>query len=103
MRLAYRPLVQRDVSGIVRHYDGISSSLGDEFWAELTRLLEVISANPERFHFSVRELRRAKMRRFPYHLLFRIPRAEAHLATRRGDFASSLPKESMVGQVCGLR
>jgi plasmid stabilization system protein ParE len=71
MRLAYHPLVQRDVSGILRHYDQISPRLGDEFWAELMRLIELVSQKPERFHFADRGLRRANMRRFPYHLLFR--------------------------------
>ncbi len=72
MRLAYHPLVQRDVSSILRHYDAISPRLGDEFWGELTRLLEVVLATPERFHFADRGLRRANMGRFPYHVLFRV-------------------------------
>jgi plasmid stabilization system protein ParE len=71
MRLAYHPLVQRDVGGILRHYDRISRRLGDEFWSELMRLLELVSQKPERFHFADRGLRRASMRRFPYHVLFR--------------------------------
>jgi plasmid stabilization system protein ParE len=71
MRVAYHPLVQRDVSGILRHYDRISPDLGDEFWAELMRLVEFISEHPGRFHFAERGLRRANMRHFPYHLLFR--------------------------------
>jgi plasmid stabilization system protein ParE len=71
MRLAYHPLVQHDVSEILRHYDRITPRLGDEFWAELMRLVELITAKPERFHFADRGLRRANMRRFPYHLLFR--------------------------------
>ena len=71
MRLAYHPLVQSDVTGILRHYDRISPRLGDEFWRELMRLVELVSAKPERFHFAGRGLRRANLRRFPYHLLFR--------------------------------
>ena len=71
MRLGYHPLVQRDVSEILRHYDRISPRLGDEFWTELMRLVESVSGKPERFHFADRGLRRANMRRFPYHLLFR--------------------------------
>jgi plasmid stabilization system protein ParE len=69
--LAYHPQVQRDVSRILRHYDRISPRLGDEFWAELMRLVELVAAKPQRFHFADRGLRRANMRRFPYHLLFR--------------------------------
>src|SRR5437870_7011435 len=71
MRLAYHPQVQRDVNRILRHYDRVSSRLGDEFWDELMRLIELVSAKPQRFHFTGSGLRRANMRRFPYHLLFR--------------------------------
>ena len=71
MRLAYHPLVQRDVSKILGHYDRIAPRLGDEFWTELMRLVELVSAKPERFHFAGRGLRRANMNCFPYHLLFR--------------------------------
>lgn len=71
MTLAYHPLVQRDVSGILRHYDRISPRLGDEFSAELMRLLDLVGAKPERFHFADRGLRRANMRRFPYYVPFR--------------------------------
>lgn len=33
MRVVYHPAVQRDVSAILRYYDGIASRLGDEFWS----------------------------------------------------------------------
>ncbi len=72
MKLVYHPRVQSEVSEILRYYDRISTRLGDEFWAELTRLLEAVAAKPERFHFANRGLRRASMGRFPYHILFRI-------------------------------
>jgi plasmid stabilization system protein ParE len=71
MNLGYHPLVQREVTAILRHYDRVSPRLGDEFWAELMRLLELVSEQPGRFHFVAPGLRRANMRRFPYHLLFR--------------------------------
>ena len=35
MTVLYHPAVQRDVSKILRHYDGINHRLGDEFWQEL--------------------------------------------------------------------
>ena len=85
MRLTYHPLVQRDVSGILRHYDEISPRLGDEFWAELTRLLQIVLARPERFHFSDRRLRRANLTRFPYHLLFRVTAGSVRVIAVRHD------------------
>jgi hypothetical protein len=70
MRVAYHPLVQPEVTNILRHFDTISSRLGDEFWSELMRLVELVGANPRKFLFADRGLRRANMWRFPYHLLF---------------------------------
>jgi hypothetical protein len=49
MRLAYHPLVQREVSAILNGYDAASRRLGDEFWAELMGVLQVITENPEAF------------------------------------------------------
>jgi plasmid stabilization system protein ParE len=85
MRLGYHPLVQRDVSEILRHYDGISPRLGDEFWAELMQLLGLISEKPQIFHFTDRGLRRATLRRFPHHLLFREGSAGIRVIVVRHD------------------
>jgi hypothetical protein len=41
MRVSYHPSVQRDVNGILKHYDGISERLADEFWDELISRIEV--------------------------------------------------------------
>ncbi len=71
MKVVYHPAVQRDVSGILRHYDAISPRLGDAFWEELTNLIEAAQDNPARFHPVDQGLRRANLKRFPYHFVFR--------------------------------
>jgi plasmid stabilization system protein ParE len=71
MRVVYHPAVQRDVNGILRYYEDVSSNLADEFWNELLRLIEQIGENPDRSHPAERGLRRVNLRRFPYHILFR--------------------------------
>ena len=71
MRVVYHPDVQRDVSRILRHYDGINDRLGDEFWEELNSFISQAAANPHQFHFETRDRRRVNLRRFPYHFLFR--------------------------------
>jgi plasmid stabilization system protein ParE len=71
MKVVYHPAVQRDVSNILRYYDGINDRLGDEFWAELNLFIGKAAAHPQRFHFETRERRRVNLRRFPYHFLFR--------------------------------
>jgi plasmid stabilization system protein ParE len=72
MRVVYHPRVQKDVSEAQRHYDRISVQLGDDFWAELTALLEKAATNPLRYRVHTEPLRRANLKRFPYHLLFRV-------------------------------
>lgn len=72
MRVGYHPAVQRDVSRILRHYDRISPRLGDAFWKELMAMIEAARVAPERFHAVERGRRRANLRRFPYHFLYRI-------------------------------
>jgi len=71
MKVVYHPAVQRDVSTILRHYDGINDKLGDEFWEELNSFIDKASANPQRFHFETGDRRRVNLSRFPYHFLFR--------------------------------
>jgi plasmid stabilization system protein ParE len=71
MKVVYHPDVQRDVSSILRHYDGINDKLGDEFWEELNAFIKKASANPQAFHFEASTRRRVNLRRFPYHFLFR--------------------------------
>lgn len=71
MKVVYHPAVQRDVSRILRHYDGINDRLGDEFWEELLSFINKASARPQQYHFETRGRRRVNLRRFPYHFLFR--------------------------------
>jgi plasmid stabilization system protein ParE len=71
MKVVYHPVVQRDVSNILRHYDSINDQLGDEFWEELNSFISAAAANPKRFHFERPNLRRVNLDRFPYHFLFR--------------------------------
>ena len=71
MKAVYHPDVQKDVSRILRHYDRINDRLGDEFWKELNEFINKAAAHPQRFHFESRDLRRANLRRFPYHFLYR--------------------------------
>jgi plasmid stabilization system protein ParE len=72
MKVGYHPAVQQDVNRALRRYDKLSGRLGDEFWHELTARIEAAAANPLRFHPAVGDLRRANLKRFPYHFLYRI-------------------------------
>lgn len=71
MSAVYHPDVQKDVSKILRRYDGINPRLGDEFWAELNAFIQKAAENPGRFHFESPGRRRVNLKRFPFHFLFR--------------------------------
>ena len=72
MKVGYHPAVQRDVNRALRRYDKLSGRLGDEFWDELKTRIKAAASNPLRFHPYLRGLRRANLRRFPYHFLYRV-------------------------------
>jgi Plasmid stabilisation system protein. len=72
MRVTYHPSAQKDVNRILKHYDGKSKKLGDEFWEELTSFINATAQNPGRSHLVQLGLRRVNLRRFPYHFLFRL-------------------------------
>ena len=50
MRVEYHPAVEHDVAEALRRYDAVSQRLGEEFKADLRRLIAVAAAKPGRFH-----------------------------------------------------
>lgn len=71
MRVEYHPAVELDVAEALHRYDGVSQKLGEEFKAELRRVIAVATANPQRFHLLKPGFHRANLRRFPYHFIYR--------------------------------
>jgi plasmid stabilization system protein ParE len=71
VKVVYHAAVQTDVNAALRYYDGISPKLGDEFWEELTSAIAAAAAAPTRHHFVAPDRRRANLKRFPYHFLYR--------------------------------
>jgi len=72
MALIFHRLVQKDLRTVLRYYEEESGvQLADLFFAELDSLVAQIANKPTKFHLVSSGLRRANMRRFPYHLLFR--------------------------------
>lgn len=70
MEIRFHKRVQHDLNEILAHYDGISSRLGDDFFAEFRARLTEVGKHPERFHFDATGLRRCNLKRFPCHFLF---------------------------------
>ena len=71
MRVEYHPAVERDVAEALQRYDSVSQRLGEDFKAELRRVIAVAAAKPGRFHLVKPGFRRANLKRFPYHFIYR--------------------------------
>jgi plasmid stabilization system protein ParE len=57
----------------MEYYEQVgNANLADEFYAELQRLIREAAKRPESFPIRERDIRRANLRRFPYHFLFRM-------------------------------
>src|ERR1043165_9047973 len=59
------------------------TKLGDRFFAEVQATKDRIAANPTRFGFFRDDIRRAKLRVFRYHFLFRIVHDEVRVLVLR--------------------
>ena len=49
----------------------MSERLGEEFKAELRRVIAAVAAQPGRFHLIKPGFHRANLKRFPYHFIYR--------------------------------
>ena len=76
-RLRYHPLVAQDIAAAIDWYEGRSVGLGERFRAAVDARFDDIVDAPEMFPraFDDSDFRFARMRKFPYLLLFRV-RAE---------------------------
>jgi plasmid stabilization system protein ParE len=73
MRLEVHPRVYSDIDQIMERYERVATrQLADEFYAEVRRLMVAAAKNPKRFAVRERDIRRANLKRFPFHFLFRI-------------------------------
>ena len=71
--LSFNPRVSSDTKGIGAFYEQESGlALASELPAETIACLDQIWENPKRHHFYAAELRRADLKPFPYHFLYRI-------------------------------
>ena len=73
MRLIFHPKIYSDIAQVMEYYERVASAdLADEFYAELQLLMRDATKRPESFPIRERDIRRANLRRFPYHFLFRM-------------------------------
>ena len=73
VKVRYHRLVDRDAGRAFRYYqDEGGRDLAERFYREFTRRITEAAVNPERFPPIASGLRRANLRRFPWHFLYRI-------------------------------
>jgi plasmid stabilization system protein ParE len=73
MRLIFHPKVYSDIAEVMGYYEQVASAdLADEFYAELKQLIRAAAERPESFPIRECDVRRANLRRFPYHFLFHV-------------------------------
>lgn len=72
--LSFNELVQRDIREILDYYEGETGNhrVGQRFFEEFEGLIERIAENPTRFGSHRLGTRRARFRRFPYSIVYRV-------------------------------
>ena len=74
MRLDVHPQVYSDNDKIMERYERVATrQLGDEFYAEVRRLMVAAAKNPKRFGVRERDIRRANLKRFPFTFCSALP------------------------------
>jgi plasmid stabilization system protein ParE len=71
--VVFTPAAQADVVEAQAWYEAQAPGLGARFRAELDAAVQRLAANPEGFPVVLRDVRRARLRRFPYGLFYRAP------------------------------
>jgi plasmid stabilization system protein ParE len=68
VKIIRHPKLASDIREIATHYADISERVLDGFWSDPDASLLSIQKNPRIHHFDGSGLRRANLRKYPYHL-----------------------------------
>jgi plasmid stabilization system protein ParE len=85
MRVIRHPKLANDIRDAAMHYAEISQIVSSAFWLELDSVISSIERNPRSHHYDSCGLRRANMKRFPYHLLYDVDDDTLYLVVFRHD------------------
>ena len=73
MRLVLHRRVRSDVDEIMDYYERAEQpELAQDFYRELRSFMLDAAHRPDRYHMFKADLRRANLKRFPYHFLYRV-------------------------------
>lgn len=70
--LTFRPVARHELEAAALWYENERRGLGEDFLREVERALELVREHPERFPDVHRGLRRIRVRRFPYSVIYRV-------------------------------
>lgn len=85
MKLTFHIAVQREVDEACALYDERKEHLGNEFFQEVERVLDLVAANPQAYPLASRGRRKAHLMRFPYTIFYRIHPDRVRILTIRHD------------------
>ena len=85
MNVRRHPAFAADIREVAEHYREISDKVLAAFWKSLDAALDSIEKNPKLHHYDSSGLRRANLRRFPYHILYEVEEDEIFLLVLRYD------------------
>ncbi len=85
MQIIRHPKLADDIRSAAMHYEEISERILSAFWSELDSLLASIERSPRGHHYDSSGLRRANIRKFPYHLLYEVDENSIFFVVFRHD------------------
>ncbi|MBB5040498.1 type II toxin-antitoxin system RelE/ParE family toxin [Prosthecobacter dejongeii] len=85
MEIIRHPKLAEDIRDAALHYAEISERVLAAYWSELDSVLASVKRNPRSHHYDSCGLRRASLRKFPYHLLYEVDDDAIYLVVLRHD------------------
>src|ERR1700738_1278871 len=84
MRLVSYSQIYSDIDQTMGSYERVATpGLAEEFYTELRYFMTKAADKPESFSIRERDIRRANLRRFPYHFLLRVVGHEVRILVVR--------------------
>ena len=98
MIASFLPPARQELSEAVDYYDSLQPGLGDEFASEVENAIQRILHNPQAWPKLSQSVRRCRLRRFPYSLIFQVAGdrilvlAVMHLRRRPDYWGARIPR-----------
>lgn len=70
--LVFRPVAQAEFDAAAAWYEGQQPGLGNDFVAEVQKVLDTITNQPERYPIADGDVREAPVSRFPFCVYYRV-------------------------------